>query len=30
MPFIEMTDFRLDAQRAKQSPSANPEQQLLC
>ena len=29
VPFIQMTDFRLDAQRNKQSPAADPEQQLL-
>src|ERR1039458_6751171 len=29
MPFIQVTDFRLDAQRAEQPPSANPEQQFL-
>ena len=29
MPFIQMTDFRLNAKRAKQSPSADPEQQFL-
>ena len=26
MPFVEMTDFRLNAKRSKQPPSANPEQ----
>ena len=29
MPFIEMTDLRLDTQRVEQSPSADPEQQFL-
>ena len=29
MPFIQMTDFRLKAQRTKQSPSADPEQHFL-
>ena len=29
MPFIQVTDFRLDAQRTKQSPSAESQQQLL-
>ena len=29
MPFIQVTDFRLDAQRTKQSPSADPEKQFL-
>ena len=27
--FIQVTDFRLDAQCAEQSPAANPEQQFL-
>jgi hypothetical protein len=29
MPFVQMTNFRLDAKRTKQSPSANPEEQFL-
>ena len=29
MPFIQMTDLRLDAKRTEQSPSADPEYQLL-
>ena len=29
MAFIQMTDFRLDAQRTKQPPSADPEEQFL-
>ena len=29
MPFIQVTDFRLDAQRAEQSPAANPEKHFL-
>ena len=29
MPFIQMTDFRLDAERREQSPSADPEQHFL-
>jgi len=29
MPFIQVTDFRLDANRTKQSPSANPQEQFL-
>ncbi len=29
MPFIQVADFRLDAERRKQSPSANPECHLL-
>jgi len=29
MPFIEMTDLRLDAKRTQQSPSADPEKQFL-
>ena len=29
VPFIEMTDFRLQAERPKQSPATDPEQQLL-
>ena len=29
MPFIQMTDFRMDAKRTKQPPSADPEEQLL-
>jgi hypothetical protein len=29
MPFIQVTDFRLDAERAEQPPSADPEKQLL-
>ena len=29
MPFIQMTDFRLDAKRTKQSPAADSEQQFL-
>src|SRR5213593_2019400 len=29
MPFIQMTNFGLNAKRAKQSPSADPEQQFL-
>ena len=29
MPFIQVTDFRLDAERAQQSPAANPKQQFL-
>ena len=29
MPFIQMTDFRLEAKRTKQSPSADPKDQFL-
>ena len=29
MPFIQMADFRLNTQRTKQSPSADPQQQFL-
>ena len=29
MPFIQVADFRLDAERGKQPPSADPEQQFL-
>ena len=29
MSFIQVTDFRLDAQRAEQSPAANPEKHFL-
>ena len=29
MAFIQMADFRLDAERREQSPSADPEQQFL-
>ena len=29
MPLIEVTDFRLDAERAEQPPSADPEEQFL-
>ena len=29
VPFIQMTDFRLNAERVQQAPSADPEQQLL-
>ncbi len=29
MAFIEMADFRLDAQCGQQSPSADPEEQFL-
>ena len=29
MPFIQMTDLRLDPERVEQPPSANPEQQFL-
>src|SRR5204863_9893840 len=29
MPFIQMTNFRPNAKRTKQAPSANPEQQFL-
>ena len=29
MPFIQMTDFRLDPERAEQPPSADPEEQFL-
>ena len=29
MPFIQVADFRLDAERREQSPSANPERHLL-
>ena len=29
MSFIQVTDFRLDAQRAEQPPAANPEKQFL-
>ena len=29
MPFIQVTDLRLDAERAEQPPSADPEQQFL-
>ena len=29
MPFIQMTDFRMDAKRTKQSPSADPKEQFL-
>ena len=29
MPFIQVTDFRLDAQCAEQPPAANPEKQFL-
>ena len=29
MPFIQMTDFRLDAQCVEQPPAADPEQQFL-
>jgi len=29
MAFIQMTDFRPDAKRAKQSPSADPEEQFF-
>src|SRR5947207_15719569 len=29
MPFIEMTDFRLDADCGEQPPSADPKDQLL-
>src|SRR5438094_4025116 len=29
MPFIQMADFRLNAKRTKQSPSADPEQYFL-
>src|SRR5579862_9414266 len=29
MPFIEMTDFRLDTKRTKQSPPTDPEEQFL-
>ena len=29
MPFIQVADFRLDAERGEQPPSANPEEQFL-
>jgi hypothetical protein len=29
MPFIQVTDFGLDAKRGEQPPSANPEEQFL-
>ncbi|HEY5475172.1 MAG TPA: hypothetical protein VIK11_00530 [Tepidiformaceae bacterium] len=29
MPFIQVADFWLDAERREQSPSANPEQDFL-
>ena len=29
MAFIQMTDFRLDAKRSKEPPSADPEEQFL-
>ena len=29
MPFVEVTDFRLNAQCGKQPPSADPEKQFL-
>ena len=29
MPFVQVTDFRLDAERSEQPPSANPEKQFL-
>ena len=29
MPFVQMTDFRLDAERAEQPPSADSQEQLL-
>ena len=29
MPFIQVADFRLDAERAEQPPSADPEEQFL-
>ena len=29
MPFIQVTDFRLDAECGEQPPSANPEKQFL-
>lgn len=29
MPFVQVTDFRLEAQCIKQSPSTDPEQQFL-
>ena len=29
MPFIQVTDFRLDAERREQSPSTDPQQQFL-
>src|ERR1019366_5747442 len=29
MPFIQVTDLRLDPERAEQPPSADPEQQFL-
>ena len=29
VPLIEMTDFRLNAQRAEQPPAADPQEQLL-
>src|SRR5208337_1358934 len=29
VPFVQVTDFWFDAERAEQPPSANPEQQFL-
>jgi len=29
MPVVQVTDFRLDAERDEQPPAANPEKQLL-
>ena len=29
MPFVQMADLRLESQRGKQPPAADPEQQLL-